>query len=428
METREIKLFDKQWEAFNCQKRFILCSAGVQGGKTFLGTVWLLNKIRQFPDENHLICAPTYKILQQSTLPKFRELCPSTIAKFYEQDSYFSIVGGTGKIFVRSGEDPDSLEGMTLRSAWLDEAGNMKKRVWVVVQARTAIKQGQVLMTTSPYTMNWIFYDIFKKGEGQDKDFGVFQWMSINNPYFPKEEFERSKSTLSGTDFDRRYRGLWRRREGLVYQEFNPITMTFEGSPNWPMEQVIGGVDWGYNHPTAIVVVGIGDRPSHTILDEWYKTKQSMDAVIAGAKELKERHNIKWFYADSARPEYIKAFNDAGLPTLEGNKEVAPGVNEVRLRIKTGNLLISKSCKNLLEELEMYAYNEDAIDVEEPVKQYDDALDALRYAVYSYKLPAAIVDSNLTPLWKSIKKEVREIQSGTRDDSFDTPFGDELMY
>jgi len=30
---RRIKLFGPQWEAFNCKKRFILCSAGVQGGK-----------------------------------------------------------------------------------------------------------------------------------------------------------------------------------------------------------------------------------------------------------------------------------------------------------------------------------------------------------------------------------------------------------
>lgn len=426
METREIKLFDKQWEAFNCDKRFILCSAGVQGGKTFLGSVWMLNKIRNFPDENHLICAPTYKILQQSTLPKFRELVPPTIAKFYEQDSYFQIVGGEGKIFVRSGEDPDALEGMTLRSAWLDEAGNMKKRVWVVIQARTAIKQGQILMTTSPYTMNWIFYDVFKKGEGADKDFGVFQWMSINNPHFPKAEYERSKGTLSGTDFDRRYRGLWRRREGLVYQEFNPMTMTFEGAPQWPTPEVVGGVDWGYNHPTAIVVVGIGDQPTHTVLDEWYKTKQSMDAVVAAAKELKERHNIKWFYADSARPEYIKAFNDAGLPCLEGNKEVAPGINEVRLRMKTGNLVISKACKNLLEELEMYAYNED-VDIEEPVKLYDDALDALRYAVYSYKMPAALPTDHLSPMWKMIKQEAKQVQTGAREDTFDTEFGDELI-
>ena len=31
----KIQLFSKQWEAFNCKKRFVLCSAGIQGGKTF---------------------------------------------------------------------------------------------------------------------------------------------------------------------------------------------------------------------------------------------------------------------------------------------------------------------------------------------------------------------------------------------------------
>src|SRR3990172_41567 len=230
-------------------------AGGFINHNTFVGAVWLLNKIQKYPNDSHLICAPTYKILQQSTLPKFRELVPSTVAKFHEQDSVFDIVGGTGKIYVRSAEDPDTLEGMTLRSAWLDEAGNMKKRVWVIIQGRTSILQGQVFMTTSPYTMNWLYHEVYKPGEDEHKDFGVFQWMSIQNPKFPKEEYQRASTTMNATDFARRYKGLWRKREGLVYQQWNPLTMTFDGSSPVPIKEVVAGVDWGYQHPAAIAVI-----------------------------------------------------------------------------------------------------------------------------------------------------------------------------
>lgn len=407
----KIQLFGKQWDAFNCPKRFVLCSAGIQGGKTFVGAVWLLNKIRLFPDDSHLICAPTYKILQQSTLPKFRELVPSSIAKFHEQDSYFEIVGGKGIIYVRSAEDPDTLEGMTLRSAWLDEAGNMKKRVWIIIQGRTAILGGQVFMTTSPYTMNWLYHDVFKPGEDGHKDFGLFQWMSIQNPMFPKAEYQRAMTTMNATDFARRYKGLWRKREGLVYQQWNPITMTFDGASPIPIKEVIAGVDWGYQHPAAIAVIGIGDKPSHVILDEWYKTKQTIQLMVDAAKELKARWGIKWFYADSARPEYIAEFNKNGLATIEGNKEIVPGINEVRLRIETGNLIVSKACKNTLEELEMYAYPEE-FDSEEPLKQFDHMMDAIRYPMYTYKIAPPVYGADLSPFWQEVREDIKVQQEG----------------
>ncbi len=407
----KIQLFNKQWEAFTCPKRFVLCSAGIQGGKTFVGAVWLLNRIQQYPDDNHLICAPTYKILQQSTLPKFRELVPSRVAKFHEQDSFFEIVGGKGSIFVRSGEDPDTLEGMTLRSAWLDEAGNMKKRVWVIIQGRTSILQGQVFMTTSPYTMNWVYHDIFKPGEDGHKDFGLFQWMSIQNPKFPKEEYARAMTTMNATDFARRYKGLWRKREGLVYQAWNPLTMTFSGGSPVPIKEVVAGVDWGYQHPAAISVIGIADKPSHIILDEWYKTKQTIENIIEAAKELKERWGIKWFYADSARPEYIQAFNTAGLACMPGNKEIIPGVNEVRLRIETGNFIVSKACRNTLEELEMYAYPEE-FDTEEPLKAYDHLMDAIRYPMYTYRISPPVYGADLSPFWQDVKEDMKEQSDG----------------
>ena len=424
--SRRIKLFGPQWDAFNCKKRFILCSAGVQGGKTFVGTVWMLNKIQKYPNDYHLISAPSYKVLMQSTIPKFRELVGSNIAKYNEKDQEFRIANGSGKIFVRSADDPDLIEGMTLKSAWLDEAGNMKKRMWVIVQARTAIHQGQVFMTTTPYYMNWMYYDVFKPGEKGHPDFGLFRWMSVQNPAFPEAEFKRAMTTMGKTDFARRYKGLWRKREGLVYEEFNPLTMVFDGAPPVPIKETIAGVDWGYQHPAAIVVVGIADTPSHIVLDEVVKTKQTIDGMISHAKELKQRYNIKWFYADGARPEYVAAFNQAGLPTTIGNKEVVPGINEVRLRFKTGNIKVSKNCTQLLEELEMYAYPENAPN-EDPIKQHDDALDALRYAIYTYRVAPAVTDPNPSPLWQEIKEDAKQFEGTDDAFEFDSMMGNDLI-
>ena len=52
-----------------------------------------------------------------------------------------------------------------------------------------------------------------------------------------------------------------------------------------------------------------------------------------------------------------------------------------------GELLITKSSVNLIKEIESYSWKTDLNGniLEEPVKFNDHALDALRYAVYSYK-------------------------------------------
>jgi hypothetical protein len=82
MEDKRIELFAQQFAAFNFQSQFGAAIAGVQSGKTFLGSVWSAKKIQEFPKGNGIIGAPTYKILQQSRLDKFFQNFPM-LRKYY---------------------------------------------------------------------------------------------------------------------------------------------------------------------------------------------------------------------------------------------------------------------------------------------------------------------------------------------------------
>ena len=176
--------------------RFIAAVTGVQGGKTTSGAVWLIREIKESYDSGKrcdwLIGAPTVKILQQSTIPKFKEFFNKLgWGDFKEGKQEFELKWGN-RIFVRSLEDPDLIEGMTIAGAWLDEAGQMKHQAWINVQARVAIELGRVLMTTTPYACNWLQSDVYNRankingveqqGEGKEKDIEVFNWRSVDNP------------------------------------------------------------------------------------------------------------------------------------------------------------------------------------------------------------------------------------------------------
>ena len=69
--TKEVTFHPKQYDAFNFDTQYAAVIAGVQSGKTFLGTYWAARMIAEHPKEDGLITAPTYKILHHATLPKF---------------------------------------------------------------------------------------------------------------------------------------------------------------------------------------------------------------------------------------------------------------------------------------------------------------------------------------------------------------------
>lgn len=102
---KEIELFDKQFEAFNFTTQFGAIIAGVQSGKTFTGCHWSGKKIEEFPEKNGLICAPTYKILQHSTLDKFFNIHPYYREYYKEQKGVIELPEG-GKVFIRSADQP----------------------------------------------------------------------------------------------------------------------------------------------------------------------------------------------------------------------------------------------------------------------------------------------------------------------------------
>src|SRR5437773_6061640 len=113
----EVQLLQQQWEAFNFKTQFAAAIGGVQSGKTFLGSVWAGKKINEFPDGVGVICAPTYKILQQATLVKFFSQFPQLKKYHKEQKGEIALPTG-GIIFIRSMDQPFGSEGITADWVW----------------------------------------------------------------------------------------------------------------------------------------------------------------------------------------------------------------------------------------------------------------------------------------------------------------------
>jgi phage terminase large subunit len=88
----------------------------------------------------------------------------------------------------------------------------------------------------------------------------------------------------------------------------------------------------------------------------------------------------KYCFADYARPEIIEDLRRAGYNMKEAVKDVKEGI----MSVKMNKIFVDKTSLNVWKEFKMYSWktNKEQI-LDEPVKLYDDAMDALRYAIYT---------------------------------------------
>ncbi len=396
MEKR-IKLHKFQDEAIFALERFVALVAGLQSGKTIAGALWSRKQFDENTKDSGLIAAPTYKILTQSTLPKFFELNPD-FKRFYKKGDNEISIPGRGTIFIRSTENPNVLEGMTLRWAWLDEAGQMKLDAWINIQGRLSILQGKLFITTTPYTLNWLYTDFYEAFKNQVPEYKVVQFKSCDNPYFPKEEYERVKMTMDSRTFRRRYDGLFEKMEGLVYDDFGPQDIVEPKA--LVFKEVIAGIDWGYNNPSAIAVIGITNDNEFYLIDEHYKSGQTTAEIIEKCKYLKDLHKIRLWYPDPAEPDRLEEMKRAGLyprEVIKGQGSVKKGIDTVRNLIRNNLFKVFNTCKYAIEEFNTYHYPENDID-EDPIKEDDHLMDSISYAIRTYQPPAIIAPIYQKPI------------------------------
>jgi len=103
-------------------------------------------------------------------------------------------------------------------------------------------------------------------------------------------------------------------------------------------------------------------------------------------KDFIKDYPVKAIYVDPSAKSFIVQCQRERLPVYEANNEVLEGIRFVSKGLANEKLLIDKSCKNLIKELGTYSWDEKAQKrgEDQPLKQNDHAVDALRYAMFTH--------------------------------------------
>jgi PBSX family phage terminase large subunit len=377
------QLHKYQEQAFTSDKRIIVIAAGIQSGKTTTGALWVGTKAGQIsPDSNLIICAPTYKILTQATLPKFLQVF-KRFGRYHKVDSIFQFHSGP-TAFIRSLTDPNALEGITdVEAIWLDEGGLISRYAWENVEGRSAFRQAPILISTTPYALNWMFRMWEEWGQGKRPEVEFVQFTSKDNPHFPDEEFERQRRLLDSRRFQMKYMGQFGKMEGLVYEKIN----TCKSFKLEPGTKYYAGVDWGYTNPFVLSIRAVTPNGLHYRVAEFYKSGLMVEEIVRICQQRKQIYNIELFIADPSAPANIEALNRGGVTCIPGNNNVRAGIDEQNRLFKEERFFIFEDDNPCgIDEYSTYHYPEPRdykIDEDqkepEPVKANDHGCDADRY-------------------------------------------------
>ena len=385
-------LHQGQTKVLKSSSRFVAAIAGTGGGKSVVGPLWIMNQIQRCLETKTadpilgLVIAPTHQIMSRATATTMVEMFKGTDfeGRYVESRNIYYLPHDLGKIWLLSGDNPEGVEGGQFDFAWLDEAGQLKYQTWVAVQGRLGQKEGRCLITTTPYTKNWLkteFFDRFLKG---DKNYDVISWSSIENPTYSIEEYERAKATFTPARFAMRYDGNFMESEGLVYPDFEScIADSEEDFPDYGRK--VGGIDFGFNDP-FVALAGrliIDEEGKETLYIDYerYKTKTVLADHAAALPS-----DTTW-YADPSRPDSIKELILAGHTVKKAINSIQLGIDAVNKRIYSRMLKISPRCKALIAEASQYQYpsseGTDGTTGEKPIAGLDHAMDTLRYLIVS---------------------------------------------
>lgn len=152
------------WES---HAKFRLYRGGVGSGKTFAGCIEVF---RQPPGSIGMVTAPTYPMLQDSTLRTFLDLARrGGILRDYLKGDRTAILAGGRTVLFRTADKPDRLRGPNLGWFYADEAALSDPHVWPILIGRLRLPPYRGWLTTSPRgNKNWSHTTFTKGGDSYD--------------------------------------------------------------------------------------------------------------------------------------------------------------------------------------------------------------------------------------------------------------------
>jgi len=395
-------LSPKQWEAIGtADSKFNLWCGATRSGKTFsslfafLSYLIALEELGIISKKAAIICRDLLAFRRNV----FDQLDTLTLGDMrYIQGIMVKLWGW--ELFVVGCHDASAegrLRGPAFSAVYIDEMTLIPENAWTIIAQRVTDQSAKVFATTNPEgPMHWL-----KKEIDANKDFKVFNFGLLDNPTLSQEERDYLMRQHKGYKYRRFILGEWCMAEGAIFPFFDQKIHVVD-EPAGPIEYTICGVDVGSSGATAFILVGFcqSRSPHLIVLKEYYYDKDAEGDKKAPSEfaydliTFVSDYGLKAMFIDPSADAFSQEirrvakyhpFQMKSLPIRHAKNDVINGITTIQTLLSDGELKICKCCVNLIKEMQSYRWDEKAAENgrDKPVKKYDHAVDALRYAVYS---------------------------------------------
>lgn len=214
-------------------------------------------------------------------------------------------------------------------------------------------------------------------------------WDKLAGTWTPvgKRYVQETLGSLTGVQRERLLHGKWASAEGLVYPDFNPDQhVTKMDTTGW---RKVCGVDVGGVNPTVIVNASISaDDRIHVDQVIYRPNLRSSEAINDAIHDAATAHRADTVFIDPSAAATIGDMRRRGLNVTKADNRIEPGIQRVQSYIQRDALTVDPSCTPLLDEFGEYAYPANSKPGNEnPVKDNDHTMDALRYVTMGVSKP-----------------------------------------
>ena len=333
-------------------RRFSVAVCHRRFGKTVMAINWLLREILtcDHPRAQGAYIAPTYgaaKRIAWVMLRDYAGVIPGV--KFNEAELRCDLPDGR-RIWLLGAENPDSLRGLRLDAACLDEYADMNARLFpeIVRPALSDFGTGKCLWIGTPRGENQFkeIYDVaVKEMEGGNKEWFAMRFPASETGVLEQGELDAAKATMDPSQYDQEFEVSW--AAALVGAYFAKQLDSADldgriGAMPWePNLEVQTAWDLGIADSTAVWFVQVMARENIIrVIDYYEDTGQGLHHYI---KILRERpyaysrhlfpHDVMVRELGSGNSRYEILMNLGIRPTVVPKLTVADGIEAVRASI-----------------------------------------------------------------------------------------------
>lgn len=406
--TALFKAYSWQVEPWLCIDPLLLLTGSAGGGKSRLAAEKVHGFLKRYPEAMGVAIRKTRQSMTNSTVLFLEHEVIGDDKTVNHVSSKNRFEYANGSILAYGGmadeEQREQIRSIGLAGgldiAWMEEANKFTEDDLNELRARMrgrAAPWTQIILSTNPDApSHWIYRRLILGGEAK-----VFYSSAIDNPANPPEYIDALKS-LTGVLGQRLRDGKWIQAEGAIYDGFDPalhLVDRFAIPDDWRRFRT---VDFGYTNPFVCQWWAVDPDGRLWMYREIYHTQRLVEDCAKQIVELSQGERIEATICDHDAEDRA-TLQKYGVPTGAARKDVSPGIQAVagrlrkagdgkpRLFILRGSLVevdraLERTRRPTCTEEEFAAYvyqqtKEGKPMKEEPLKENDHGMDAMRYGV-----------------------------------------------